>query len=68
MSHDNGTFILLKKGVAICYSPKFHEHIVPRLNDEYEKDPGAEYVIVQVVGTVEKPKTPVIHSIYKAQS
>ena len=63
----NGEFILLKNGVASLYTSDFQD-IEIRLEQEFRKDCNAEYVIVQVVGTVERPKTPVIHSIYKAQS
>ena len=68
MSHENGTFVLLKDGTAKCYSPKFHEHIVPRLNELYREAPGADYLIVQVVGTVPKPSKPIINSFYAEKS
>lgn len=63
----NGEFILLKDGKANIYTTDF-ESIELRLADEFRNDRNAEYLIVQVVGTVEKPNIPIIHSIYKAQS
>lgn len=63
----NGEFILLKKGVAIVYTTGW-DMLRHRLEEEYEKDPGADYVITQVVGTVDKPAPPVIHSVYESQS
>ncbi len=63
----NGDFILLIDGTANCYSSSY-DTIVARLNEQYAKNPGADYVITQVVGTVDKPAPPVIHSVYESQS
>lgn len=61
--HDCGEFILLQNGNAACYATAFST-IRQRLSELFKKDPSAEYLITQVVGTVEKPAKPVIHSVY----
>jgi hypothetical protein len=63
----NGEFILLKNGTAVVYTPGW-DMLRHRLKEEYEEDPGADYVITQVVGTVDKPAPPVVRSIYEAKS
>lgn len=67
MKHKHGDFALLKNGVVQVYSSDYHAHIVPRLTELYAKDPSSEYLITQVVGTVDKPKGPVIHSVYNTE-
>lgn len=65
----NGDFILLKDGQVNSYwSAGSWSEMRARLQQEYLKDPGADYVITQVVGTVDKPAPPVIHSVYESQS
>ena len=59
----NGEFILLQDGLAKCYSSDY-QSILSRLNELFSKEPAAEYLITQVVGTVDKPKPPVVHSVY----
>ena len=67
MTHPNGTFILLADGKAVCYSSTFHI-IVDRLQTMYPGNPGVEYVITQIVGTVDKPIKPAIRSIYNCKT
>jgi hypothetical protein len=61
----NGEFILLKNGNAACYCSDY-QTILDRLNELFSKEPAADYIITQVVGTVDKPKPPVVHSVYGA--
>jgi hypothetical protein len=67
MSAAHGTFVLLIDGKANCYSSTY-DTIIARLSSEYEKHPSADFLITQVVGTVDKPKVPVVHCIYNAQN
>lgn len=64
MSSKNGTFILLQNGQAKCYDSSYPT-IVSRLQELYRAAPTAEYLITQVMGTVDKPAPPVIRSIYQ---
>ena len=59
----HGEFILLMDGRAVCHCSHF-ETIKSRLNELYAKDPGGDFIITQVVGTVDKPAPPVIHCVY----
>ena len=61
--HDCGEFILLQNGKAVLYTTTFSS-VRNRLIELFKQDPAAEYLITQVVGTVDKPAKPVIHSIY----
>ena len=63
MSYAHGEFILLKGTSLNVRSPNY-QIVLERLHQEYAREPQYEYVIVQVVGTVDKPKTPVVHSVY----
>lgn len=63
----NGEFILLIDGSANCYASDY-ETVRGRLNEQYLKNPAREFVITQVVGTVDKPAPPVIHSVYESKS
>lgn len=63
----NGEFILIKEGTAIMYTTGW-DMLRHRLEEEYAKDPAAEYVITQVVGTVDKPTPPVVHSVYESKT
>lgn len=63
MTHQHGTFILLQEGKAVCYASDFNT-IRIRLTDLFAKNATADYAIAQVVGTVDKPTIPVIHSVY----
>jgi hypothetical protein len=63
MARRNGEFILLQDGVAKCYASDY-QIILDRLNELFSKEPAADYIITQVVGTVDKPKPPVVHSVY----
>jgi hypothetical protein len=63
----HGEFILLQDGRAICYASDF-DTTIERLNQQYEKHPASEFIITQVVGTVDKPKVPVVHSVYGANN
>lgn len=65
MSLQHGSFILLQDGKAVCYSSDYAT-ITERLTGMFAKLSNAEYVITQVVGTVDKPQTPVVHSVYGA--
>lgn len=66
MSHRHGEFILLQAGKAVCYA-KDYDTIMGRLTDLFNTNANVEYIITQVVGTVDKPKTPVVHSVYGAK-
>lgn len=61
----HGSFVLLIDGSVNCYSSDY-ETVINRLNEQYEKNPAREFLITQVVGTVDRPKTPVVHSVYGA--
>lgn len=63
MSREHGSFILLKNGTVNVYVSKY-EDLIERLNREFEKDSNAEYIITQIVGTVDKPTAPVVRCIY----
>ena len=67
MSATHGMFVLLVDGKANCYASQYNT-IINRLNAEYEKTPSADFLITQVVGTVDKPKVPVVHCIYNEQN
>lgn len=67
MTHKHGTFVLLQDGLAQVYAPDF-ETIELRLREIYAQNPAARYLITQVVGTVDKPAPPVIHSVYRSNS
>jgi hypothetical protein len=62
----NGEFILLQNGKATCYASDYRT-VRERLREDFNKDPAAEYCIVQVMGTVEKPKFPTINSVYEGE-
>jgi len=62
----NGTFVLLQNGQAKCYDSNYPT-IVRRLEELYRENPTVEYLITQVMGTVDKPAPPVIRSIYQGQ-
>lgn len=62
----NGEFILLKNGMATCYASDY-QTVRGRLHEDFNKDPAAEYCIVQVMATVAKPKFPTINSVYETQ-
>ena len=66
MSFKHGEFILLKGG-ALNVRAADYETVIERLRSKYAEEPQYEYVIVQVVGTVDRPKTPVVHSVYGAK-
>jgi hypothetical protein len=59
----HGEFILLMDGKAVCYASDF-ETIKSRLNELYAKNPASDFIITQIVGTVDKPTVPVIHCVY----
>jgi hypothetical protein len=63
----HGDFVLLIDGNANCYASDY-DTIIGRLNEQYEKNPAREFLITQIVGTVDKPKVPVVHCIYNAQN
>jgi hypothetical protein len=65
MSRTHGDFVLLIDGNANCYAD--YPTIVERLNSEYPKRPASEFLIKQIVGTVDKPTKPVINCIYNVQ-
>jgi len=67
MSTEHGSFVLLIDGKANCYSSTY-DTIIGRLNEQYAKNPASTFLITQVVGTVDKPKVPVVHCIYNAQN
>ena len=64
---QHGEFILIMDGKAVCYCSNFGmlEH---RLNELYAKNPASNFIITQVVGTVDKPTVPVIHCVYNAKN
>ena len=66
MSRQHGEFVLLIDGKANCYTSDY-QIIVGRLNEQFQKNPAAEFIITQVVGTVDKPTKPVINCIYNTQ-
>jgi hypothetical protein len=63
----HGDFVLLIDGNANCYASDYGT-IIERLHQQYEKNPAREFLITQIVGTVDKPKAPVVHCIYNAQN
>jgi hypothetical protein len=67
MSSRNGTFVLLQNGQAKCYDSNYPT-IVARLQELYKENPTVEYLITQVMGTVDKPAPPVIRSIYQGST
>jgi hypothetical protein len=67
MSYAHGVFVLLIDGKANCYSSNY-DIITQRINEQYPKNPSADFIITQVVGTVDKPKVPVVHCIYNAKN
>jgi hypothetical protein len=66
MSYAHGTFVLLIDGKANCYTSDY-DIITQRINEQYPKHPASEFLITQIVGTVDKPKVPVIHCVYGAK-
>jgi hypothetical protein len=60
-------FVLLIDGNANCYASDY-DTIIGRLNQQYEKNPAREFLITQIVGTVDKPKVPVVHCVYNTQN
>jgi hypothetical protein len=66
MSHKHGDFILLQDGKGVCYASDY-DTIKDRLTELFAKNPAADFVIAQVVGTVDRPKTPVVHSVYDSK-
>ena len=62
---NHGDFVLLIDGNVNCYSSTY-DTVVERLNQQYEKNPAREFLITQIVGTVDKPKVPVIRCTYGA--
>ena len=60
----NGEFILLRDGKATCYANDYAS-VRGRLRDDFSKDSSPEYLIVQIMGTVAKPKFPTINSVYE---
>jgi hypothetical protein len=66
MNRTHGDFVLLIDGNANCYASDYPT-IVDRLNSEYPKRPASEFLITQIVGTVNKPTKPVINCIYNVQ-
>lgn len=66
MSHKNGEFILLQAGKAVCYA-RDYDTIIGRLTELFAKSPADDFVITQVVGTVDRPTRPVVHSVYGAK-
>lgn len=67
MSYAHGTFVLLIDGKVNCCTSDY-DIITQRINEQYPKHPSADFIITQVVGTVDKPKVPVVHCIYNAQN
>jgi hypothetical protein len=63
MSVEHGSFILLQDGKVNVYVSDYAS-VIARLNAQYAKNPASDFIITQVVGTVDKPKTPVVHSVY----
>jgi hypothetical protein len=63
---SHGNFVLLIDGNANCYSSTY-DTIIERLNQQYEKNPAREFLITQIVGTVDKPKVPVVRCAYGAK-
>lgn len=63
MTYVNGEFMLLKSGMRTVRASDYNT-VLERLYQDHAKEPQAEYVIVQVVGTVGKPAKPIVHSIY----
>lgn len=63
----NGEFILLQNGKATCYASDY-KTVRERLREDFNKDPSAEYCIVQVMATVAKPKFPTINSVYEGET
>lgn len=61
----HGSFVLLIDGKATCYASDY-DIIIARLNDRYATNPASEFLITQVVGTVDRPTKPVVHSVYGA--
>jgi hypothetical protein len=66
MSRKHGDFVLLIDGNASCYASDYRT-IVDRRNSDYPKRPAAEFLILQIVGTADKPTRPVINCIYNVQ-
>jgi hypothetical protein len=65
MRYGHGSFVLLIDGKANCYSSTY-DTIIARLNEQYEKSPSSDFLITQIVGTVDKPKVPVVRCVYGA--
>jgi hypothetical protein len=63
----HGDFVLLIDGKVNCYTSDY-DIITQRINEQYPKHPASEFLITQIVGTVDKPKVPVVHCIYNAQN
>lgn len=66
MSRTHGEFVLLIDGRANVYASDY-QTVVGRLNEQFQKNPASEFLITQIVGTVDKPTNPVINCIYNAQ-
>lgn len=62
----NGEFILLKNNTATCYASDYLT-VRERLIADFSKDSSPVYLIVQVMGIVEKPKFPTINSVYEGE-
>jgi hypothetical protein len=62
----HGDFVLLIDGKVNCYASDY-DTIIERLNQQYEKSPASDFLITQIVGTVDKPKVPVIRCAYGAK-
>lgn len=67
MRLEHGSFILLQDGKVNVYASDYNT-IVDRLNAQYAKNPASDFIITQVVGTVDKPKVPVVHCVYNTQN
>lgn len=65
MTAENGSFILLQDGKVNVYTSNY-EVVIERLNAQYKKNPASDFIITQVVGTVDKPTKPTVHSVYGA--
>jgi hypothetical protein len=66
MSATHGSFVLLIDGKVNCYSSDY-DIITQRINEQYPKNPSADFLITQIVGTVDKPKVPVVRCAYGAK-
>jgi hypothetical protein len=62
----HGDFVLLIDGNVNCYASDY-DTIIGRINEQYAKNPAREFLITQIVGTVDKPTVPVVRCAYGAK-